>query len=530
MKKKILALLEQFAKVMVQPLMYLSVAGLIMVVGVLLTNQQLVEALPFLNFFPIKLFGTLIYDCIMAVINNLSVIFVVGIAAAIAKKQKNHAGLIGLMSYIMYLTASNTTLKLTGNLADTGGMLGLIGTGQSTILGIQNLDMSVFGGIILGCLCGYVFNKTCDVKFKGAFQIYSGFKFSFACMIFVSMGFGVASTYLWPFAQQGISALVMVIKDSGNFGLFLYGFLERLLIPTGLHHLIYTPFQFTDIGGVLQVGDTVIAGAYPIVMAEMQMPIEQFSSSIYYMATGFTKMFGYIGIGAAFIYTAHKQNKAKTRAIIIPLVVTACLAGITEPLDFMFAFVAPVLYVIHAMIAGIFIALLSIFEVTAFCGGNIVSSTIMNVLAGVEKTSYPTMYLLGAIQIVLYFVIFTFVIKKFNLKTPGREDEVIDNEDETIALETNEIKKVSQKDTGVNVKAILDGLGGIDNINTIENCFTRLRVNIKQIDLLDETMINKTKNSGIIKKDNDIQIIYGLEVADIRTALEAYIQEIGGNK
>ena len=252
------------------------------------------------------------------------------------------------MSYLMYLTTSNTISTELGGLAEANPMLGLIGSGQANILGIQVVDMSVFGGIILGCITGYVFNRTCDKRFKGAFQIYSGANFSFICMFFISIAFGAVSNVIWPIAQQGISALANFIKSTGTFGLFLYGFLERLLIPTGLHHLIYTPFQFTDLGGVLQVGETTVAGAYAIVMSELNMPnLERFSDSIYYMAIGFTKMFGYIGIGAAFIHTAYKENKQRVRSMIIPLVVTACLASVTEPLDFLFVFTAPLLYVSH---------------------------------------------------------------------------------------------------------------------------------------------------------------------------------------
>ncbi len=520
--KKIMNGLENFAKVMIQPLMYLSVAGIVMVLGVLLTNNFLKGVLPFLNWFPIQLLGNLIYNCVMVIINNLNIIFAIGIAAAIAKKDKHQAAIIAFMSYLMYLTTSNTVLQMTGNLATPNEMLGLIGTGQSLILGIQNVDMSVFGGIILGFLTGWVFNKTSHKRFKGAMEIYSGVRFTFFVMIFVSMVFGVVSTYLWPYVQTVISTLAMLIKNTGDFGLFMYGFLERLLIPTGLHHLIYTPFQFSDLGGVLQLGDKTIVGAYAIVMAEMNMPVAQFSDSIYYMAIGFTKMFGYIGIGAAFIHTARKENKAKTRAIIIPLIITACLASVTEPLDFMFAFAAPILFVIHAIIAGVFIVLLSVFNVTAFCGGNLIASVLMNVMAGPAKTNYPVMFILGIVQILVYYFLFSFLIKKFNMRTPGREIAVeIDAANNVKPISNDESKENSE----IDVVSLVDGLGGKDNIQELENCFTRLRVRLKDPSLLNDTLVNTTKNSGIVKKDNDIQIIYGLQVPEIKKAVEEYLEK-----
>ena len=514
LKEKLLGGLETFAKAMVQPLMYLSSAGILMVIGVLLTNNMLTGMIPFLQWEPIKIFGNLIYNCVMVIINNLSVIFAVGIPAALAKKEKHKAALIGFMSYIMYLTASNTILTSLNQLAEPSEMLGLIGTGQASILGIQVVDTSVFGGIILGCITGYVFNRTSEKKFKGALQIYSGANFSFICMFFVAILFGVAMNYVWPLAQQGIASLANVIKNTGTFGLFLYGFLERILVPTGLHHLIYTPFQFSDLGGVLEVGSKTVAGAYAIVMTEMNLPVDRFSDSIYYMATGFTKMFGYIGIGLAFIHTAYKQNKKRVRASIIPLVVTAVLASVTEPIDFMFVFCAPLLFVVHAAISGLFIALLKVFDVTAFCGGNLLASILMNVTVGVEKTHWPVMMLLGLVQIVVYFGVFSFLIKKFNYKTPGREDENISADKEP----RNKI------DLNKDIANIINGLGGKENINTVENCITRLRVNVKDESKINEDIINLMPNSGIVRKGKDIQIIFGLHVPDVRRAVESYLE------
>lgn len=524
MKKRIMGALEVFAKAMVQPLSYLAVAGMVMVVGVLLTNSTVTGFLPFLKWTPIQVVGKLIYEGVMMLINNLSVVFAIGIPAALAKKDKHQAALIGFLSYLTYLKSSNIILDVTGKMAEPSQMLGLIGTGQAEILGIQCVDMSVFGGIILGCITGYVFNRTCTKQFKGAMQIYSGARFTYLIMFFVSILFGAVSNVVWPVAQQGIAALANLIKSTGTFGLFLYGFLERLLVPTGLHHLIYTPFQFSDLGGVLQVGDQTVAGAYAIVMTELQMPVERFSDSIYYMATGFTKMFGYIGIGAAFIHTAYKENKKRVKAQIIPLVVTASLASITEPIDFMFIFAAPALYLIHSVIAGLFIALLKIFDVTAFCGGNLLASILMNLSAGTEKTHWPVMFALGAVEIVVYFVVFSFLIKKFNYKTPGREEVAVT---ENAAEEKTTAKSSAAKPSEgkENIASLVEGLGGKENINTVENCFTRLRVNVKNPELIKDELINKVANNGIVKKDNDIQVIIGLTVADVRSQVDAYLAE-----
>lgn len=417
-------------------------------------------------------------------------------------------------------------------------MLGLFGTGQAKILGIQCVDMGVFGGIILGCIVGYVFNRTFQKRFKGAMQIYSGANFSFMCLVLVAILFALITNAAWPVVQSGISALGGVIKGTGAFGLFLYGFLERFLLPTGLHHLVYTPFQFSDLGGVLTMGDTAIAGAYPIVMAEMNMPVERFSESIYYMAIGFTKMFGYIGIGGAFIYTAYPENRKKTASTIIPLVITASLAGITEPIDFMFIFAAPLLYAIHAVIAGLFIALLKVFDIVALWNGNLLASIITNIANASKGNRVPMMFVMGALQALVYFVVFTFMIKKFRYHTPGREGEPLP----AGAVAAQEAPQASQPSQGSGKKTapagagalegggtamdIIEGLGGKANISTVENCITRLRVSLKDPSLLQEALINRTVNRGIVKKGNDIQIIYGLQVADVRRAVEEQLAKL----
>lgn len=492
MKEKVMNGLEKFSKAMLSPLSYISAAGLILVLGALLTSTSLSAMIPVLQWTPIKLLGQLIYNCIMVIINNLSLMFCVGIAAALAKKNKQQAAIIGLMSYFMYLTAGNVTLTQLGMLAEADPLVGLYGTGQSTVFGIQTVDMGVFGGILLGLVCGWVYNRTCEKQFKGIItQIYSGNRWSFTCMVVFSILFGFGSCFFWPPVQSVISALTDLIATSGNFGLFLYGFLERFLIPTGLHHLIYTPFQFSALGNSLTVGDATY--------------------------TGFTKTFGYFGIVAAFIFCARKENRKKTAAVLVPLAFTASLASITEPLDFMFCFSAPILWVAHACISGLFIVLLHIFHVTGFTT-NLLGSVLMNLSAGADKTNYPTLYLLALCQIAVYFVVFTLLIKAFNLHTPGREEVSTETAGSDAPAKKASVKNAAE------VQCVIDGLGGKENILSVDNCFTRLRVNIKDPAKLNEESINQLPNSGIVKKGTDIQIVYGLQVADIKRAVEAQLE------
>lgn len=515
MKNKIYGSLEKVSKTMVQPLMYLSVVGIIMVLGVLITNDAVKGLIPFLDWGPIQLLGGLIYAGMMAVINNLSALFTIGIAGALAKKDKHHAVIIAFISYMIYLTANNVTLESFGQLAEKSPMLGLFGTGQNTVLGIQVLDTGVFSGIILGFIVGYVFNKTSNKSFKKAWlQMWSGTRWSMVWMAFVSIGVGILTVIVWPPIQNVIESLTSVISDTGNFGLFLYGFSERILIPTGLHHLIYTPFQFSALGGSIQMGGETISGAYPIFMAEMSNPmITEFSDTIRWMQIAFTKTFGYIGIAAAFIKTAKPENKNKIKGMLIPLVITSFLVSITEPIDFLFVFAAPLLFLVHATIAGSFMVILNILDIRAATNG--LSSMILNVALGSEMTKWPLLIGLGIAQILLYYFLFSFLIKKFNLKTPGREDKKSSqNKGETEAVNdptANDEKMLGNE----GIYAIIAGLGGKENINSVENCFTRLRVNIKDVNQLSKDKINEVENSGIVVKDRDIQIVFGLGVGEI---------------
>ena len=284
---------------------------------------------------------------------------------------------------------------------------------------------------------------------------------------------------------------------------------------SGLHHLVYTPFQFSDMGGVLQMGETTIVGAYPIIMAEMNMPIERFSDSIYYMSIGFTKMFGYIGIGGAFIYTAYPENRKRVASTIIPLVITASLASITEPIDFMFIFAAPLLYFLHAVIAGAFMALLKILDVTALWNANLLTSVITNI-ANADKTHrMPLMFVLGALQILVYFVVFSFLIKKLDLKTPGREDDDADSEMK-IELANNDYTAMA--------KVILEGLGGKDNIAELDHCITRLRLEVKDNLKVDEKKIKSSGIAGIIRPSKTaVQVIVGPKVQFVFDELKKMI-------
>ena len=482
--QKFLRRLERFSQSLLSPLSYLSAAGLLLVLGALLTSKPLCQALPVLQWAPLQLVGQLLYNGMMVLINNLSVILCVGVAAVRAKTEKQDAALLALMAYLVFLTANHTALEALGLLAQPNGMTGLAGTGQTTILGIQVVDTGVASGIVLGFAAAWLFNRTCEKQFYGMItQLYSGLRWSF----------------LW------LSALA-----SGNAGVFLYGFLERLLIPTGLHHLIYMPFQFSSLGGSLTVGSVTYTGAYAVCMTEYTMGLP-LSDGIVWMYTGFTKTFGYLGIAAAFIFTARKENRARTAAAMIPLAVTASVASITEPIDFLFCFVSPLLWVAHAVITGSFMVLLHVLHVRAFTS-NLLGSLVFNLSAGEQLQNMPLLYLLGFAETLTYFAVFSVLIKAKDLPTPGRE----------AALSADQSPYTDPQE----VCRFIAALGGPENIAQLGNCFTRLRLTVRDASLLDMGALLSLPHKGLVVQGTRVQLVCGLHAAQLRHALEQQLAEM----
>lgn len=310
------------------------------------------------------------------------------------------------------------------------------------------------------------------------------------------------------------------IAGSGNFGLFLYGVLNKLLLPTGLHHLIYTPFMFSEIGGSLQLGDQLLQGAYAVRTGEVAAGLP-LSDATYWMSFTFINLFGYIGVALAFYKTAFKENKAKVRAMLLPLTIAVVISSITEPFDFLFCFAAPVLFLALAIISGLSMVALKVLNLPVATGGGLINAVLGNLVASKSCPRWPLMFVLGIVVAVITYFVFVFLIKKFNMKTPGSEAVAAESETETApAAAVKAEPKASTDSKGVPVEAIIEGLGGKANILSVDNCFTRLRVSLKDIGLIREEVLNTTGCSGIVKKGNDIQVIYGMEVGGIKKAVE----------
>ncbi|WP_251551609.1 PTS transporter subunit EIIC [Neobacillus muris] len=527
MKTKIMDSMQRFSKAMFIPVLILPIAGILIALGNLLTNVKLLEAAPFLNNPITTGFGTILTGSLVSILGNLGLIFCVGITVGLANKEKAVAGFTALLGYLVFVNAMNKFMSLNGLLFDGES---LQGTGQTLVLGVQILDMGVFLGLILGIITAMVHNKFIDTEFNGAFQIYGGSRFVFIVLIPVVVLLSIALTFIWPIFQTGINKLGTLINHSGSFGIFLYGALERLLIPTGLHHLVYTPFLYTELGGVAEVGGKVFEGARNIYYAEIADPsVKELSSSVIWDARGISKMFGLLGACLAMYHTAKPENKGKVKAILIPAAVTSFIAGVTEPIEFSFMFVAPLLFVVHAALSGLSMVTLHLLDVRAIGPNGMIDFLLFNLPLGIEKTHWPMYILTGLIFFAIYYLVFRFLIVKFNFKTVGREE--VGQETKLYSKKDYKEKQSKGKagaaqpqgETGI-AGVIVDALGGANNINTVTNCYTRLRLTLDNPNMVDEDVLKKqTGASGVIIKDKNVHVVYGLQVTNIRKAVDSYL-------
>ena len=497
--------LQKLGKALMLPVAVLPICGILMGLGYALAPGVMgVPGAPTSG--AAYTVGFLLVKAGGALIDNMAWLFAIGAAVGLADNDGT-AGLAGLVSFLMMQQLLNPGVV---------GMVRHLEEGTATYIAFQKVAGNSFIGILAAVVGAACYNKFKNTQLPDWLAFFSGKRFVAIATGVISILVSVVLLFVWPVIFGALVAVGNGIAGMDGIGAGIYAFLNRLLIPTGLHHLIYTPFQFSALGNSLTVGDATYTGSYIVMMMEYSMGLP-FSDGIVWMYTGFTKTFGYFGIVAAFIFCARKENRKKTAAVLVPLAFTASLASITEPLDFMFCFTAPILWVAHACISGLFIVLLHTFHVTGFTT-NLLGSVLMNLSAGADKTNYPILYLLALCQIAVYFVVFTLLIKAFNIHTPGREEVSTET-----AKSAAPAKKASVKNAA-EVQCVIDGLGGKENILSVDNCFTRLRVNIKDPAKLNEESINQLPNSGIVKKGTDIQIVYGLQVADIKRAVEAQLE------
>lgn len=529
MKDKIFGVLQRVGRSFMLPIALLPVAGLLLGIGSSFTNETMLAAYG-LN--SVIHPGTLIYTILdvmsqtgSAVFNNLALLFAMGVAIGMARKEKEVAALSGAVAYIIM----NTAIQAMINAA--GGVDAMPANSTTTMLGITTLQMGVFGGIVVGLGVAALHNKFYKIELPQVLAFFGGTRFVPIVSSIVYLVVGIAMFYIWPVVQSGIAALGALVLASGYAGTFIYGLLERALIPFGLHHVFYMPFWQTAVGGTAIIDGVTVTGAQNIFFAELaSKSTTVFSvSATRFMAGKFPfMMFGLPGAALAMYHCAKSEKKKVAGGLLLSAALTAFLTGITEPLEFTFIFVALPMYAVHCVLAGLSFMLMHILNVgvgMTFSGG-LIDLVLFGVMQGNAKTHWVWVVVVGAVYFVLYYIIFRFMISKFDYKTPGRDDA------EEVKLYTRADVNARSAASGSTAPAgddpvsalIVKGLGGAANLSDVDCCATRLRCTVKDAALVKQDVLKASGASGVICKGNGVQVVYGPKVAVIKAKLEDYLE------
>lgn len=531
MKDKIFGVLQRVGRSFMLPIAILPVAGLLLGIGSSFTNQTTLETY---NLTGIIYEGGLLYTILdimsktgSAVFDNLALLFAMGVAIGMAKKEKEVAALSGAVAYLIMNTAISALITA------KGGVEAMADNSTTSVLGITTLQMGVFGGIIVGLGVAALHNKFYKIQLPQVLSFFGGTRFVPIISSLVYLVVGVLLFYIWPVVQTGIAALGQLVLNSGYAGTWIYGIIERALIPFGLHHVFYMPFWQTAVGGTAVIDGVTIQGAQNIFFAELaSKSTTEFSvSATRFMAGKFPFMiFGLPAAAFAMYKAARPEKKKVVGGLLFSAALTSMLTGITEPLEFTFLFVAPVMYVVHCVLAGLSYMLMHIFNVgvgMTFSGG-LIDMTLFGVLQGNAKTHWIWIVIVGLVYAVIYYFLFYFMITKLNLKTPGREAD--DEETKLYTRQDVNARKESEHNNnpasdGIDMVSalILKGLGGKKNISDIDCCATRLRITVVDAGKVTDSLLKQSGASGVIRKGNGIQVIYGPQVSVVKSKFEDFL-------
>ncbi len=541
MKDKIFGVLQRVGRSFMLPIAILPVAGLLLGIGSSFTNATTIE-----TYGLTKLLGdgTLLHALLVimnkvgsAVFDNLPLIFAVGVAIGMAKKEKEVSALSAVIAYFVMNTAISAMLTITGQILNDGSIAESVLEGTITsVCGIQSLQMGVFGGIIVGLGVAALHNRFYRIQLPSALSFFGGTRFVPIISTIVYMFVGILLYFVWPVVQNGIYALGSLVTGSGYVGTLIFGLIKRALIPFGLHHVFYMPFWQTAVGGTMEVAGQMVQGGQNIFFAQLadSANIVHFSADAtrYFSGEFIFMIFGLPGAALA-MYQCAKPEKKKAAGGLLLSAALACMAtGITEPLEFSFLFVAPALFVVQVILAGsayMIAHMLNIAVGLTFSGG-FLDFFLFGILQGNEKTSWMRIIPVGIIYFCLYYFIFKFMIKKFDFKTPGREDD--DTETKLYTKADVNARKEAQTDGTTSAdkedarsEAITRGLGGKKNISDVDCCATRLRCTVHEPGRVNDSILKATGATGVVHRGNGVQVIYGPNVTVIKSNLEDYLEK-----
>ena len=534
MKDKVFGVLQRVGRSFMLPIALLPVAGLLLGIGGSFTNETMLSAYGLTG---IMGPGTLLYGIFTVmkeagdiVFANLPILFAMGVAIGMARREKEVAALAAAVAF--FIMHASISAMITIN----GGTENLLAGASASVVGITSLQMGVFGGIIVGLGVAALHNRFYRIELPQVLSFFGGTRFVPIICALVYTFVGILMYFIWPPIQSVIYSVGNVVLNSGYAGTWVYGVMERALIPFGLHHVFYLPFWQTAVGGTMEVGGRLVEGAQNIFFAQLADPsVTQFSvSATRFMSGKFPLLiFGLPGAALAMYRTARPEKRKAVEGLLLSAALTSMLTGITEPLEFTFLFVAPVLYVIHCVLAGAAYMLMHIFNVgvgMTFSGG-FIDLFLFGILQGNAKTNWIWVVIVGIVYFVFYYFLFTFLIRRLDLKTPGRE---ISDEVKLYHRSDVEKKRRGGKTESRSVKTaggdeisarICEGLGGQENISDVDCCATRLRCTVHQSSKVKTDVLKATGASGVIQKGNGVQIIYGPRVTVIKSNLEDYLEK-----
>ncbi|MEQ2471115.1 PTS transporter subunit IIABC [Laedolimicola intestinihominis] len=535
MKDKIFGVLQRVGRSFMLPIAILPVAGLLLGIGSSFTNETTIATY---GLTAILGKGTILNSLLIimnqvgsAVFNNLPLIFAVGVAIGMAHKEKEVSALSALIAFFVMNTAINAMLQVNGKLLADGTISADVLEGTITsVCGIQSLQMGVFGGIIVGLGVAALHNRFHMIELPNALSFFGGSRFVPIISTVVYMFVGIAMYFVWPVVQNGIYALGGLVTGSGYIGTLIFGIIKRALIPFGLHHVFYMPFWQTAVGGTMEVAGQLVQGGQNIFFAQLadSANVAHFSADAtrYFSGEFIFMIFGLPGAALAMYQCAKPEKKKQAGGLLLSAALACMFTGITEPLEFSFLFVAPALFAVQVILAGsayMIAHMLNVAVGLTFSGG-FLDLFLFGILQGNEKTSWLRIIPVGIIYFILYYVIFTFLIKKFDFKTPGREDD--DEETKLYTKADVNAKNAANNTTSADPvsETITRGLGGKANITGVDCCATRLRLTVADSSKVNEALIKTTGSRGIIIKGQGVQIIYGPQVTVIKAKLETYLE------
>lgn len=518
-KNKTFAFLQDLGKSFMFPVSTLAAMGILVGFGSAFTTGPVLEALPFLKNEFIQVFFSFINNIGGIGFTYLPVLFAMSIPYGLSKRNQAVGSISALIGYVAMHLSINFILNYQGALASPEDIRL---QGQAMVLGIQSLEMGVLGGVFVGIIIYLLHEKFQDIQFHDAFSFFAGVRFVPIISIITMSLIGLMIPFIWPLLSHSITGIGLLIQSVGIFGPFLYGFFNSLLKPLGLHHILLALIRFTDAGGTQVVGDERISGALNIFYAQLNSGEPISPQATAFLSQGFMPLFIFAlpAVCLAIYHTAYKPRKEDIKGMLISAIFVSVVTGISEPTEFLFLFVAPMLYLFHSIMSGLSLMVVALCGVTiGNTDGGIIDFILFGVMQGME-TRWYLIIPIGLVWFAAYYYFFKWYILKYKVQTPGREDEILEEE-----TENSDSIATFSKDHGIyDPQVFINALGGVDNINTLDNCVTRLRMNIEDIAKINENLLKKAGALAVVKLDeHSVQVVIGAQVQSLKTGMEKII-------